>query len=128
MSRSIMDLVAEAMAAVPRISPHDAAAMKDREDVLIVDVREDREVAQTGKIEGAIHASRGMLEFCADEATPFHIGAFSKNKTIILYCGSGGRAALCGQALQELGYRDVRNLGGLKDWVDYGGPLEKASA
>lgn len=125
MNRSIMDLVAEAMAVVPRISPADAAAMKDRGDALIVDVREDREVAQTGKIEGAIHASRGMLEFCADEATPFHNSALSRDKTVILYCGSGGRAALCGKALQELGYQDVRNLGGLKDWVEYGGPLEK---
>jgi len=125
MGNSIMDLVAAAKAVVPEISVDDVKALAGQDNVLIVDVRDDGEVASSGKIAGAIHASRGMLEFRADEATPFHNKAFSKDKTIVLYCGSGGRAALGGKALLELGYNDVRNLGGFQAWVDAGGEVEK---
>ncbi len=124
MSKTIMELVAEAKAVVPAISRDEAAAMMDQDGVLIVDVRDDSEVAGTGKIKGALHASRGMLEFRADETTPYHNPLFSKDKTIILYCASGGRAALAGKALMDLGYSDVRNLGGFKDWVEGGGAVE----
>ncbi len=124
MSKSIMELVAEAKAVVPAISRDEAAAMMDRDGVLIVDVRDDAEVADTGKIKGALHASRGMIEFRADETTPFHNQLFSKDKIIIVYCGSGGRAALAGKALMDLGYSDVRNLGAFKDWVEGGGAVE----
>ncbi len=124
MRKTIMELVAEAKAVVPAISRDEAAAMMDRDGVLIVDVRDDAEVADTGKIKGALHASRGMIEFRADETTPFHNQLFSKDKTIILYCGSGGRAALAGKALMDLGYSDVRNLGAFKDWVEGGGAVE----
>jgi rhodanese-related sulfurtransferase len=96
-----------------------------REDVLIIDVRDDGEVASTGKVQGALHVSRGMLEFRADETTPYHDEALSKDKTIILYCASGGRAALSGKALLDLGYKDVRNLGGFPAWVENGGEVEK---
>jgi rhodanese-related sulfurtransferase len=68
-----------------------------------------------------------MLEFRADEASPYHHPAFSRDKTVILYCASGGRSALAGKALRELGYEDVRNLGAFKDWAEKGLPTEKAS-
>ena len=125
MSKSIMDLVAEAKAVVPEISPDEVKAMAGREDVAIVDVRDDGEVAATGKVQGALHVTRGMLEFRADETTPYHNAALTKDKTIILYCASGGRSALGGKALLDLGYKDVRNLGGFQGWVDAGGAVEK---
>ena len=125
MSKSIMDLVAEAKAVVPEISPDEVKAMAGRDDVAIVDVRDDGEVAATGKVQGALHVTRGMLEFRADETTPYHNAALTKDKIIILYCGSGGRAALGGKALLDLGYKDVRNLGGFQGWVDAGGAVEK---
>ena len=124
MVKLIMEQVAAAKAAVPEISVEEVKAMLGRGDVLIVDVRDDHEVAASGKVKGAVHASRGMLEFRADETTPYHNEAFSKDKTVILYCASGGRSALGGQALQELGYTDVRNLGGFQGWVDAGGEVE----
>ncbi len=124
MSKSIMELEAEARAVVPAISRDEEEAMMGQDGVMIVDVRDDAEVADTGKIKGARHASRGMIEFRADETTPFHNQLFSKDKTIIVYCGSGGRAALAGKALMDLGYSDVRNLGGFKDWVEGGGAVE----
>ena len=125
MSNSIMDRVAEAKAVVPSITPDEVGSLAGRDDVLIVDVRDDNEVAATGKVEGAIHVSRGMLEFRADETTPLHNEAFTKEKTIIVYCGSGGRAALSGKALLDLGYKDVRNLGAFQDWVDAGGAVDQ---
>ena len=125
MSKSIMELVAAAKAVVPEIGPEDAAAIIGRDNVLVVDVRDDGEVAQSGKIEGALHVSRGMLEFRADAATPYHDPAFTKDKTIILYCASGGRAALAGKALLDLGYADVRNLGGFQAWAEAGGAIER---
>ena len=68
-----------------------------------------------------------MLEFRADPESPYHDPAFSRDKTVIVYCASGGRSALAGKTLQELGYRDVRNLGGFKDWVESGGAVEKVA-
>ena len=124
MGKSIMEQVAEANAIVPDISPDEVKALTGQEGVLIVDVRDDQEVASTGKVQGALHVSRGMLEFRADETTPYHNEAFSKDKTIILYCASGGRSALGGKALLDLGYKDVRNLGGFPAWVESGGDVE----
>ena len=123
MSKSIIDLVAEAKAVVPDIDPEEVKLLIGRDDVVIVDVRDDGEVASTGMVRGALHVSRGMLEFRADETTPYHNETFSKDKTIILYCASGGRSALGGKALLELGYKDVRNLGGFQAWVDAGGDV-----
>jgi len=126
MARSIMEAVAEAKAMVPSISPDEVKAMQGRDDVLIVDVRDAPELADGGKVAGALHVSRGMLEFRADAATPYHNEAFSTDKTVVLYCASGGRSALAGKALLDLGYANVRNLGAFKDWVAAGGAVEKA--
>jgi rhodanese-related sulfurtransferase len=66
-----------------------------------------------------------MLEFRADPESPYHDAQFAKDKTVILYCASGGRSALSGQALKELGYAEVYNMGAFKDWVESGGAIEK---
>lgn len=125
MARSIMDSVKQAKSAVPSISPDELKNMLGSPGVLVVDVRDAPELAGTGKVKGALNVSRGMLEFRADDATPYYDKAFSKDKTIVLYCASGGRSALGGKALMELGYNDVRNLGAFKDWVEAGGPVEQ---
>jgi rhodanese-related sulfurtransferase len=122
----IMDKVAAAKREVPAIEPEEAAKLVGQPNVLFVDVRDPTEVATSGKVAGAVNVSRGMLEFRADETTPYHNEVFSKDKTLILYCASGGRSALSGQALKELGYKDVRNLGAFKDWAEKGLPVEKA--
>jgi rhodanese-related sulfurtransferase len=124
MSTSIMDMVAAAKSVVPAITPGELQSLIGQTDVLVVDVRDHPEVAQTGKIQGASHVSRGMLEFRADEATPHYNAAFTKDKMIVVYCASGGRSALAGRALLDLGFTNVRNLGGFGDWVNSGGPTE----
>ena len=125
MSTSAMEMVAAAKAAVPAISPQEVMAMVGRDDVLVVDVRDDKEVAATGTVVGAIHVTRGMLEFRADDTLPSHNPAFAKDKTVIVYCASGGRSALAGKALKDMGYKDVRNMGGFQAWVDAGGKVER---
>lgn len=90
---------------------------------LLLDVRDAPEVEKSGFTEGAHHVSRGMLEFRADPETPFHDKAFSKVRPVVLYCASGGRAALAGMLLMEMGYEEVYNLGGLTDWTDSGAPV-----
>jgi rhodanese-related sulfurtransferase len=126
MPSSVKDMLAAANAAVPKISVAETQALIDKGNVLVVDVRDGTEVAATGKVPGALHASRGLLEFKADPDSPYYDKAFSKDKTVVLYCASGGRSALAGKLLQDFGYKDVRNLGGFKDWVEGGGKVEKS--
>jgi rhodanese-related sulfurtransferase len=125
MTTSVKQMMEEANAVVPKITPLEAREMIAKGNTLIVDVREAPEVQASGKVAGAVHHSRGMLEFRADADTPYHDKNFSKEKTIILYCGSGGRAALAGKVLKDMGYGQVFNMGGFKDWAESGGPTEK---
>ena len=125
MVTSVKQLMAEANAAVPRITPAEAREMIAKGNALVVDVREPPEVEASGKVAGAVHVPRGMLEFRADAETPYHDKNFGKDKTILLYCASGGRAALAGKVLKDMGYAQVYNMGGFKDWADNGGAVEK---
>ena len=125
MATSLKQLMDAANAAVPRITPADAKEMIAKGNVLVVDVRDAAEVAQTGKVAGAVHAPRGLLEFRADPEAPTHDKNFSKDKTVIVYCASGGRSALSGKLLKDFGYDKVYNLGGFKDWAESGGSIDK---
>ena len=126
MPTNVNEMLAAARAAVPAVTPTEAAGLVETSDALIVDIRDGTEVAASGKVKGALAISRGLLEFRADPGSPSHHPAFRKDRPIILYCASGGRAALAGKMLLDLGFQDVRNLGGLKDWVAAGGATEPA--
>ena len=117
-------MLAAARAAVPAITPAEAADLVAKADALVVDVRDGTEVAASGKIKGAVAISRGLLEFKADASLPTHDPALRKDRPVILYCGSGGRAALAGKTLLDMGFTDVRNVGGFKDLVAAGWPVE----
>ena len=124
MATSVKDMLAAANAAVPRISAAEVKAMAGDPRVVLVDVRDGAEVKVSGKAKGALHVSRGLIEFRADPESPLHDAAFDRAKTIVVYCASGGRSALAGKTLKDMGYGDVRNLGGFKDWVEAGGEVE----
>lgn len=124
MATSVKEMIAAANEAVPRISAAEASAMMAAGEVLVVDVRDAPEVEKTGKVKGAMHVSRGMLEFRADPASPYHDAAFDPARPVILYCASGGRSALSGRTLKDLGYAEVYNLGAFKDWADNGGEVD----
>ncbi len=125
MATTLKDMLAAARASVPDIAPADAARLMATDDALVVDIRDGAEIAASGKVKGAIAVSRGLLEFRAAPDAPTHDPAFRTDRPVILYCGSGGRAALAGKTLLDLGFKDVRNLGGFKDWVAAGGAVER---
>lgn len=125
MTTNVKMMMETANAAVQRITPAQAKEMIATNNSLVIDVRDAPEVAQTGRIAGAINVSRGMLEFRADPETPYHDKHFDKDTTIILYCASGGRSALAGKVLKDMGYTRVYNLGGFKDWVESGELVER---
>jgi len=125
MASSVKQMLEAANAAVPKITPAEARDMIAKGGTLVVDVRDAGEVAASGKAAGAVNVSRGMLEFRADPDSPYHDKNFSKDKAVILYCASGGRSALAGKTLRDLGYDKVYNVGGFKDWAEAGGAVEK---
>src|SRR5262245_1054322 len=126
MATSVKQMMEAANAAVPRITPAQARELIAKGNTLVVDVRDAPEVQQSGKVAGAVHVPRGMLEFRADPEAPSHDPHFGKDKTLIVYCASGGRSALAGQVLKEMGYGEVYNMGAFKDWADGGGAIERA--
>ncbi|MCW2629877.1 rhodanese-like domain-containing protein [Mycobacterium sp.] len=131
MAKSVKDLVEAANVVVPRITPAQAKELIEGGNALVVDVRDGPEVEKSGKVAGAVHIPRGMLEFRADPESPYYDQNFAKDpdftkdKAVIVYCAGGGRAALSGQALKEMGYGEVYNLGGFNDWAEAGGAIDK---
>jgi rhodanese-related sulfurtransferase len=125
MAFTVKQMLEAANAAVPKITPAEAREIIDKGNTLVVDVRDAAEVEKSGKVAGAVHVSRGMLEFRADPESPSHDKNFAKDKNVILYCASGGRSALAGKLLKDMGYEHVYNVGGFKDWADSGGAVEK---
>ncbi|MEM1432100.1 MAG: rhodanese-like domain-containing protein, partial [Pseudomonadota bacterium] len=93
------------------------------EGALLLDIRDSAELAQSGTAEGAHHLPRGMLEFRADPESPLYDPELRPDRPVILFCAAGGRAALAGKTLQEMGYREVYNMGGLRDWAAAGAPV-----
>ena len=124
MALSVKQMLEAANAAVPKITPKEARELIDKGNTLVVDVRDAPEIEKSGKAKDAVHVSRGMLEFRADPDSPYHDKNFSKDKNVILYCASGGRAALAGKVLKDMGYDHVFNVGGFKDWTEGGGAVE----
>ena len=125
MATSVKQLLEAANAAVPKVTPAQAREMMAKGNTLVVDVRDAPELEKSGKVAGAVHHSRGMLEFRADPESPYYDKSFARDKTIIIYCASGGRSALAGKVLKDMGYGQVYNMGAFKDWADSGGAVEK---
>jgi rhodanese-related sulfurtransferase len=124
MPTTAKQLVDAANAVVPKISGKEAQEMVANGAVL-VDIRDSAELSQTGKAASAVHIPRGSLEFKADLSSPTAEKSLAFDKPVILHCASGGRAALAGKLLKEMGYQKVYNLGGFKDWVEAGGKVDK---
>jgi rhodanese-related sulfurtransferase len=120
------ELMAKAEAEVESIAAADAKALAGNPDVVIVDIRDIREIEREGRIPGSFHAPRGMLEFWVDPESPYHRPIFAEDKTFIVHCASGWRSLLATQALQAMGLKPVRNLaGGFTAWKEAGGPVEE---
>ena len=123
MPKTYADMLAAAKAVVPTISVEEAKRLVGSPNVVFLDVRDGTEVA-LGKVKGALHVQRGLLESKVDPASPGYVKEITPEKTLITYCASGGRAALAGQTLKQMGYTKVLNLGKFQDWKDGGGETE----
>lgn len=123
---SVKEMLRDAGETVARVTAEEAHELISGRDALLVDVRDAAELAQSGKLRGALNVSRGMLEFRADPDGSAHNPEFRMDRPVIVYCGSGGRSALAGKTLQDLGFAEVYNLGGFKAAVDDGFPTEPA--
>ncbi len=120
------DLVAEAKASVENLGVDDVDREMQSGEPLLVDLRESEELRSNGRIPGAVHAPRGMLEFYADPTSPYHRDEFDPSRRVILHCASGGRSALAAKTLQQLGYTNVAHLdGGFNAWKAAGQPVEE---
>jgi rhodanese-related sulfurtransferase len=125
MPKTSKDMLAQANATVPKLSPAEAVVRIAKGDGLVLDVRDGTELQASGKIAGALHVPRGSLEFKADPENPGYDKAFQKDRPILVHCAAGGRAALAGKTLQDMGYTNVINIGGFKDLADAGVKTEK---
>lgn len=123
--KSASDLVKEAKSRIENLTAEQVQEELSSGNACLIDIRESEELIQNGTIEGSVHAPRGMLEFYADPALPYHKPAFTREKRLILQCASGGRSALAAITLLEMGYDNVAHLdGGIKAWKDAGLPVK----
>ena len=121
----VKTLVANAKAQISTLSQAQVQAQLDAGKALLVDIRDIRELQKLGRIPGAVHAPRGMLEFWVDPSSPYHRADFATEKTLVLYCASAWRSALAVKTLQDMGVENVAELdGGFSAWAEQGLPIE----
>lgn len=122
----VKQMVAAAKERIESIPVEQARELLNRDDVLFVDIRDPRELAREGRIPGAFHAPRGMLEFWVDPASPYHKPALTDGRKLVLFCASSWRSALSAATLQDMGHPSVAELaGGFTAWREAGGEVEK---
>ena len=124
-TRGYKTLLDEASAKVRTLPVADALALHGREDVVFVDLRDPRELEREGRIPGAVHCPRGMLEFWIDPESPYHKPVFAQDKTYLFFCAAGWRSALSAATAQDMGLQPVAHMeGGFTAWKNAGGPIE----
>jgi len=127
-TKKVLDLVAQAKSEIDNLSVDQVKQEMADGKAVLIDIRDQEERAQHGTIPGAVHVSRGMLEFAADPTLPYYKKAFQPDARIILHCAAGGRSALGAKALKDMGYTNVAHLEtGFKGWQESGGPIERTT-
>ena len=106
-----------------------AVKLAGRDDIVLVDIRDIRELQREGRIPGAFHCPRGMLEFWIDPQSPYHKPVFAQDKKFVFFCAGGLRSALAAQTAQRMGLNPVAHIqGGFGAWKKAGGPVEAPEA
>jgi len=124
-TKGVKALVTEASAGIETLTLDEATALHGDADVVFIDLRDVRELWREGKVAGAVHVPRGMLEFWIDPASPYHKPIFAEDKRFVLYCGSGWRSALATKVAQDMGLAPVCHIdGGYTAWKNAGLPVE----
>ncbi len=122
-------LVAAAKAQIKEYTAEEAIQLASRPDVVLVDIRDPRELAREGRIPGAFHCPRGMLEFWIDPESPSFKPIFGEDRTFIFFCAGGMRSALATKTAQDMGLKPVAHIiGGFGAWRSAGGPIEKSES
>ena len=122
--KSAAEMVKAAKQEIVNLTPQQVQDELAKGNLILIDIRESEELKQNGRIAGAIHAPRGMLEFYADPSMPYYKPEFDKSKKIILHCASGGRSALATVTLKQMGYENIAHMdGGYKAWKESGKPV-----
>jgi rhodanese-related sulfurtransferase len=119
-------LVDAAEREIETLSAEDAVKLHGRDDTVLVDLRDVRELEREGRVPGAFHCPRGMLEFWIDPQSPYHKPVFAADKRFVFFCAGGMRSALATQAAQRMGLKPVAHIaGGFGAWRKAGGPVEQ---
>ncbi|MDG2490613.1 MAG: rhodanese-like domain-containing protein [Alphaproteobacteria bacterium] len=125
-TKTVKMLVAEAKQQTNSISPADAHDRQQAGDAVLIDIRDIRELQRDGRIDGAFHAPRGMLEFWADPDSPYHKEIFATKGELVLFCASSWRSALAAKTLQDMGFNNIRDMdGGFAAWKTASLPISK---
>ena len=125
-TKTVKMLVAEAKEQTNSISPADAHDRQHSGDAILIDIRDIRELQRDGRVEGAFHAPRGMLEFWADPESPYHKEIFATERELVLFCASSWRSALAAKTLQDMGLSNIHDMdGGFTAWKTAGFPITK---
>lgn len=107
----------------------DAIKLAGRDDTVLVDIRDPRELQREGKVPGAFHCPRGMLEFWIDPNGSYFKPVFGQDKKFVFFCAGGMRSALAAQTAQRMGLKPVAHIrGGFGAWKKAGGPVEEPEA
>jgi rhodanese-related sulfurtransferase len=118
-------LVEAAEREIESLSAQQAIGLHGRDDVVLVDLRDIRELQREGRVPGAFHCPRGMLEFWIDPASKYHKPVFAQDKRFVFFCAAGQRSALATQSAQRMGLAPVAHIsGGFTAWKAAGGPVE----
>ena len=119
-------MVEQAEREIETLAIEDAIKLHGRDDVVLVDIRDPRELQRDGKVPGAFHCTRGMLEFWIDPQSPYHKAKFAEDKKFVFFCAGGMRSALAAQTAHRMGLKPVAHVrGGFGAWKKAGGPVEE---
>jgi rhodanese-related sulfurtransferase len=125
LKRGYKALLAEAKRDIEEIPAAEALKLRNDPDVVIVDLRDPRELEIEGRIPGSFHCPRGMLEFWVDPESPYYKPVFGEGKKYVFHCAAGWRSALATKTVQDMGLSRVAHIdGGFKAWKEAGGPVE----
>jgi rhodanese-related sulfurtransferase len=120
-------LLAEAESHIVTLTVEAVKALQGRDDVVLVDLRDPRELEREGRMPGAFHCPRGMLEFWIDPESPYAKPVFQEDKTFVFFCAGGWRSALAAKAAQDMGLKPVAHMeGGFGEWKKQGGTVENS--
>ena len=122
--KTAKQLVDEALAQIETLSVEDAQSAVDAGKAQLVDLRDIRELKREGKIDGALHVPRGMLEFWIDPTSPYHNEKLATDKKLVFFCAAGWRSALATKTAKDMGFENVAHIdGGFGAWRDQGAPI-----